>query len=240
VGDRVLNFGTSGLLYADNLVMYDRQTQSLWPQLTGLASVGVLTGTQLEAIPMGVVGWAQFRAAHTDSLVLTRETGFSRDYGRNPYVGYDEPEGGLLVEPPGGIDDRLPVKQRVIGIRNGDDSLALSRDRAVDTGVVEVRVGGREVVVLHAPGQASALGSERIDDGQEIGSIGVFEPRARGRALTFQRNGDRFVDDQTRSRWNILGESIGGPLEGARLPAQQHLDTFWFAWVAFQPDTRLE
>ncbi len=55
-----LDFGTSGMLYADNLVMYDRQTQSLWPQLTGLASVGAMTGTQLEAIPMGAVGWTQF------------------------------------------------------------------------------------------------------------------------------------------------------------------------------------
>ncbi len=54
---RMLSFGTSGMLYADNLVMYDRQTESLWPQLTGQASIGMLTGKQLTAIPMGVVGW---------------------------------------------------------------------------------------------------------------------------------------------------------------------------------------
>jgi hypothetical protein len=71
---RLLDFGTSGLLYADNLVMYDRQTESLWPQLTGRAAVGVLTGTQLKAIPMGIVGWADFRAAHPDAQVLTRVT----------------------------------------------------------------------------------------------------------------------------------------------------------------------
>jgi len=64
VGRRLLDFGTSGMLYADDLVTYDRQTESLWPQLTGQASVGVLTGTRLEAIPMGVVGWGQFRTAH--------------------------------------------------------------------------------------------------------------------------------------------------------------------------------
>jgi hypothetical protein len=185
VGGRLLDFGTSGLLYADNLVMYDRQTESLWPQLTGQASVGVLTGTQLEAVPMGVVGWEQFRTAHPDALVLTRETGFERDYGRNPYVGYDEPDGGLLVAPPGGTDGRLPVKQRVIGIRVGDDALAVSRDRVARAGVVDVSVGGRDLVILHAPGQASALDTSDISDGQEIGSIGVFEPRADGRRLTF-------------------------------------------------------
>ncbi len=66
-------FGVSGLLYADNLVMFDRATESLWPQLTGQASVGVRTGTQLRSIPMGTVGWAQFREEHPDALVLNRD-----------------------------------------------------------------------------------------------------------------------------------------------------------------------
>lgn len=241
VDGRLLDFGTSGMLYADNLVMYDRQTESLWPQLTGQASVGALTGTLLEAIPMGIVGWDQFRTAHPDAQVLTRETGFDRDYGRNPYAGYDEPAGALLVEPPGGTDGRLQVKERIIGIRVGDDALAVPRAQVSGAGAVEVRVGGRDLVILHAPGQASALDTEKIPEGQEIGSIGVFEPRADGgRQLTFQRQGQVFVDDQTGSRWNVLGEAFAGPLKGTLLPAQQHLDTFWFAWVAFQPDTRLD
>ena len=66
---RVLSFGTSGMLYADNLVMYHRQTESLWLQLAGRASNGVLTGEKLESIPMGTVAWGEFRGAHpTDVL----------------------------------------------------------------------------------------------------------------------------------------------------------------------------
>jgi hypothetical protein len=239
VGDRLLDFGTSGMLYADNLVMYDRQTESLWPQLTGQASVGVLTGTQLEAIPMGVVGWEQFRLAHPDALVLTRDTGFGRDYGRNPYVGYDEPDGGLLVTPPGGTDERLPVKARVVGIGSGHDALAVPRDEVASTGVVEVRVGGQDLVIWHLPGQSSALDAEQIPDGREIGSVAVFEPRADGRTLTWHRQDGEFIDDQTGSRWNILGQATSGPLKGTQLAPHRHLDTFWFAWVAFQPDTHL-
>ena len=87
VDGRVLSFGTSGMLYADNLVMYDRQTESLWPQLTGQAAIGALTGQQLVAIPMGVVAWTDFRDANPTALVLTRDTGFDRPYGSNPYVG---------------------------------------------------------------------------------------------------------------------------------------------------------
>lgn len=113
---RVLSFGTSGMLHADNLVMYDRQTESLWPQLTGSASNGFLTGTQLTAIPMGAVGWEDFRTAHPDALVLTRDTGFARPYGDNPYDGYDQPGTSPIFPLPEPTDDRLTAKTRVVGI----------------------------------------------------------------------------------------------------------------------------
>ncbi|MGA9749977.1 MAG: DUF3179 domain-containing protein [Nocardioides sp.] len=234
-----LDFGTSGMLYADNLVMYDRQTQSLWPQLTGLASVGAMTGTQLEAIPMGAVGWAQFREAHPDARVLTRETGHDRDYGANPYVGYDEPDGALLVPVPGGTDDRLLVKARVVGLGEGAGAVAVTRDLVSSRGVLEVSLDGQEVSVWHMPGQASALDEEQIAESRDVGSVVAYSPRVRGRDLTWRRSGAGFVDTQTGSRWNIAGEAVSGPLRGARLEPVRHLDTFWFAWVAFQPDTRL-
>lgn len=237
VDGRRLDFGTSGMLYADNLVMYDRQTESLWPQLTGEASVGVLTGSTLEAIPVGVTGWAQFRDAHPEALVLTRDTGFSRSYGSNPYVGYDKPNGGLLVEPPDGRDRRLQVKERVIGIRIGTDTIAVPRSEVASAGVLTLKLGSRELVLWHQPGQASALDTSEIQDGDDIGTVGVFQPRIGHQKLTFTTSGDGFVDAETGSTWNALGEATKGPLAGRRLAAQQHLDTFWFAWVAFQPET---
>lgn len=239
VDGRLLDFGTSGLLYADNLVMYDRQTESLWPQFTGQASVGALTGTQLTAIPMGVVGWDEFVAAHPDGLVLTRDTGYDRDYGRNPYPGYDDPDGGLLVEPPGGRDPRLPAKERVIGIRLGDLAVAVPRQTIADAGVLSLTAGGREVVLWHRPGQRSALDANTVAAGVEIGTVGVFDPRLRDRRLTFTAGPDGFHDAQTGSTWNVLGEAVAGPLRGRRLEPVSYLDTFWFAWVAFQPDTTL-
>jgi len=125
VNGEVLDLGTSGLLYADNLVMYDRQTQSLWPQLTGQASVGALTGPQVTAVPIGVVGWDQFVTAHPHALVLTRDTGHERDYGRNPIPGTTTPTGDFWsTDPPDERDPRLPVKERVIGTRLGDQAAA--------------------------------------------------------------------------------------------------------------------
>ena len=67
----------------------------------------------------------------------------------------------------------------------------------------------------------------------------MFEPVAGDRALSFERDGDGFVDDETDSRWNVLGEAVDGPLEGTVLEPVAHLDTFWFAWASFRPDTEI-
>ena len=239
VDGRILSFGTSGLLYADNLVMYDRQTESLWPQLTGQASIGVLTGTQLTAIPMGIVAWDDFKAMHPSAAVLSRETGFDRPYGKNPYVGYDDPDGDLLFGVPGRRDERLPVKERVVGISDGSDSVAVVRRSLVEQSPVEVTVGGRDLVLWHKSGQASALDEDTVASGADVGTVGVYEPVVGGRRLTFEADGEVFRDRETGSRWNILGHATGGALKGKRLKPYRHLDTFWFAWVTFHPDTEL-
>ncbi|TDO30428.1 uncharacterized protein DUF3179 [Kribbella sp. VKM Ac-2527] len=235
---RVLSFGTSGRLYADNLVMYDRQTESLWPQLTGQAALGVLTGTTLRAIPMGTVAWRDFRAVHSEAWVLTRDTGHRRPYGRNPYAGYDNPSGGLLFELPS-TDARLPVKERVVGVSRGHDAVAVVRSAIARTGVLEVTVEGKHLIMWHRPGQASALDDERIVRGRDVGTVAVFDPVVKGRRLHFIAVGNGFRDRETDSQWTVLGQATTGLLKGQRLVPHQHLDTFWFAWVAFHPETRV-
>jgi Protein of unknown function (DUF3179) len=89
VGERVLDFGTTGRLRFSDLVMYDRQTESWWQQFTGRGIVGHYAGTGLKKIASEIVSFADFAAAHPTGLVLSRETGYPRPYGRNPYTGYD-------------------------------------------------------------------------------------------------------------------------------------------------------
>lgn len=239
LGNRVLSFGTSGMLYADNLVMYDRQTESLWPQLTGQAAFGVLTGTELRAIPMGTVAWEDFRAANPRALVLSRDTGFSRPYGQNPYVGYDNPNGGLLFDLPDDVDARLRIKERVIGISNGNRHVAVVRASVAAASPAELTLGGRTLAVWFKPGQRSALDRETVAVGRDVGTVAVYVPVVDGRRLHFERDGDGFRDRETGSRWDILGRALSGPLDGTQLEPYRHLDTFWFAWVAFQPDTEV-
>ncbi|WP_454853626.1 DUF3179 domain-containing protein [Promicromonospora soli] len=247
VGDRILDFGTSGRLYASNLVMYDRQTESLWPQLTGTAAVGVLTGTALDSHPMIPVSWRDFREAHPDAWVLSRETGHSRNYGTNPYVGYDQPDTGLLFHTDPG-DGRLGLKTRILALTSQDlgadapgdvDRVAVARGAVAEDGVLEFTLGATDLVAWHLPGQASSLEDSTVAGGSDIGSVAVYEPVADGEQLTFTRDDSGFTDAETGSTWNILGDATDGPLAGQKLRAVPFIDTFWFTWATFQPDTRV-
>ena len=238
VGDRILSFGTSGALFNSSLVMYDRQTQSLWTHFNGAAVVGTLTGTQLELLPVQTTSWANFLANHPDGAVLTRDTGFSRPYGNNPYVGYDNAgEDPFLFR--GEIDERLAAKERVVSVRLNGDSSVVVLERLVADRVVSLEVGGQPLTVWHLPGTSSALDAQAIAEGRDVGAVGVFIPEVDGRLLTFTREADGFVDAETGSIWTIAGIASQGELAGARLEAVPHLDTFWFAIAAFEPDTQI-
>jgi hypothetical protein len=238
LGDRVLDFGTSGQLYNSALVMYDRQTESLWSHFTAEAVIGHLAGEELDVFPVSIVSWADWRAAHPDGLVLSRDTGHERDYGRNPYPGYDRLDTPAVLFR-GEVDGRLAAKERVIGIERDGEAVAVRLDELAEAGVLEVEIGDETLVTWVKPGTASALEAGTVAAGKDVGASGVFVPEADGQALTFTAAGDGFVDDQTGSRWNVLGEAEDGPLAGTQLESVVHVDTFWFAWGAFLPDTRI-
>jgi hypothetical protein len=238
VDGRVLDFGTSGMLFNSSLVMYDRQTESLWSHFTGEAVVGFLTGTRLDVLPVATVSWADWRAANPEGMVLSRETGHDRDYGVNPYPGYDDVTGSPFLFD-GEADGRLAAMERIIGLRTDTEAVAVRLDAVTDDGVATFDLDGRPVVVWLRPGTASALEGGAVDSGRDVGASGAFRPAADGRTLTFARSADGFVDDQTGSTWNVFGEAVDGPLTGTRLRPVTHVDTFWFAWAAFRPDSRI-
>jgi hypothetical protein len=239
LGDRVLTFGTSGSLYRSDLVMYDRQTESLFSQIEGRAIAGVLAGAQLDRVPVQTITWAQFRDANPDGYVLSRDTGATRDYGANPYAGYDDPASRPFLFD-GEPDPRLPPKERVAALGGDVDPVAVPLPVLAAAGVLELDVAGRPVVVWSVDGLRSALDSPEITQGRTIGATGAFDPVLDGRRLSFTRAPDgRFTDAETGSTWNVLGHALDGPFAGARLDPVEHLDTFWFAWAAFHPDTRI-
>jgi len=234
-------FGTSGSLYFANLVMYDRATESLWNQLDGRAVVGLLTGEVLTQVPSSMVAWGDFKEARPEALVLDRErTGASRPYGTNPYTGLDDPNGQPFLFQ-GDIDVRAKAMQRVVAIETESEAVAWALDALVEgeAAVTEGEIDGNPLVIFWKAGQASALDERDIAAGRDIGTVGVFSSVLDGQSLTFRAEGDVFVDQETATTWNVLGDAIEGPLSGSALEPVTFVRTFWFSWAAFRSDTQL-
>ena len=235
-------FGTSGNLYNANLVMYDRATESLWNQLDGRAVIGVLTGDVLTQVPSATMSWGTFKESRPDAQVLDRDrTGASRAYGTNPYTGLDDPNGQPFLFN-GDIDVRAKAMQRIVAVESDGAATAWTLDAiSNDAGAAasQVEFDGEPLVILWQGGEASALDTADITAGRDVGTVGVFSAVVNGQTLTFQADGDVFVDDQTSSTWNIFGEAETGSLSGTTLEPVTFVRTFWFSWAAFRPGTEL-
>ncbi|VAW34475.1 hypothetical protein MNBD_CHLOROFLEXI01-5140 [hydrothermal vent metagenome] len=217
--------------------MYDRRTETLWQQFTGEGIIGDKAGERLTFLPSGLISFANFREANPDGQILSRETGNPRDYGRNPYAGYDTVGSNPFLFR-GEIDGRLAAVSRVatVSLDNGID-VAYPLDVLLEVGVINDLQGETNLVVFHVGGTASALGASIIADAEDVGATGMFDPVLDGQLLTFSKDGDAIVDNETGSSWNILGQATSGDLEGQQLTRIIHGDHFWFSWAAFRPDT---
>jgi hypothetical protein len=236
VAGETLRFGVSGLLRKSDLVMWDRQTESLWQQINGEAIVGELAGTQLELIPTPIIAWEDFRESFPGGKVLSRDTGFSRAYGTNPYAGYDSSPSPFLFV--GELDDRYPAMERVVGVTVGGANKAYPFSILEGEGAVNDTVGGEPIAVLWgAPDTASALDARDIPEGRGVGTGVAYLRTVDGQVLTFQPAGeDAFRDQETGSTWDLLGSATAGPLQGKRLTPAAHTNHLWFAWAAFNAD----
>ncbi|NND72413.1 MAG: DUF3179 domain-containing protein [Rhodothermales bacterium] len=232
----IYDFGVSGMLRFSDLLMYDRQTESLWQQILGTAVVGELNGKQLHTFPSQIISFKQFYERHPDALVLSRNTGHTRDYGTNPYPGYDDIDDRPFLFR-GEIDDRLPPMERVVTVSIADAAKAYPYRVTRKRNVINDEVGTIKLVVFHTKGATSALDKSNIKKSEEIGSTGVFERMLDGQLLTFSYQKKRIVDTETNSVWDITGRSVEGPLAGRQLTPVTHGNYFSFAWFAFKPGT---
>ena len=236
LGDATLDFGVSGNLRNSDLVMWDRQTESWWQQLTGEGIVGTYAGYQLDLLPAQIISWGDFKTAFPSADVLSRETGYSRSYGNNPYAGYDRADQSPFLFK-GSPDDRLLPMERVAALELDGQPVAFPFLTLELEPVVNYSANGRDIVVLFQTGTASALDQSSIAESRDVGSTGVFEATLDGQLLTFRLGADGFTDNETNSVWNVLGQAISGPLAGQSLTPIVHANHFWFAWAAFAPET---
>ena len=236
---QVLDFGTTGRLRFSNLIMYDRQTETWWQQATGAGIAGKYAGSQLGFYPANIVSWQEFRHRYPDAEVLSRNTGYSRAYGRNPYAGYDNINNRpFLYRGPRTPDELLPMA-RVLTVDLPDEAVAYPYDTLEALHVINDLVAETPIAVFWQPGTASALDSGSIAAGRDVGTGASFSRSLDGRVLDFEWSDGAIRDRQTASTWSLLGEATEGPLEGSKLEAVVSINHFWFSWAAFRPETRI-
>jgi Protein of unknown function (DUF3179) len=219
--------------------MYDRQTETWWQQATGEAIAGELTGRQLEFYPAAIISWQDFKTSYPHGKILSRETGYLRDYGHNPYIGYDDVNNPpFLYQGPTTLD-QLPPVARVLTIDLSGDAVAYPYETLEKAGVANDTVGGKVVVIFWQPGTVSPLDSSSTASGRDVGTAAAFSRELDGQSLTFTFTEGKLIDEQTNSEWNVLGQAIAGESKGKQLIPVVSINHFWFSWAAFKPQTRI-
>ena len=237
-GDQVLDFGTTGRLRFSNLVMYDRQTETWWQQASGEGIAGLYAGDQLDFVPVLTLPWKDAKEGFQKASVLSRDTGYFRSYGRNPYYGYDT--GVPFLYRGDSVPDEIPMLARVVNVEINGEVKAYPYFLLEADKVVEDTVGGTTIVIFWSKGTASALDSAVIADGRDVGSANVFLPVIDGTTYSFRADGDIIIDNETQSRWNIAGFAVDGPLAGKRLTPVAAIQHFWFSSWAFNKDILIQ
>lgn len=154
IADQRLTFGVSGLLYNSDVLMYDRETESLWSQLIGESVSGKMKGTAIELVPMEYTTLGEWLKRYPETLVLSTETGYVRDYKRVVYSGYTETE--ALYFPVNNSSDQMFAKTRVIGLEIDGKFKAFPMDLLAKTnGTIKDTFAGQELLV-HYNGNANS------------------------------------------------------------------------------------
>ena len=131
------NFGVSGLLYNSDVLLYDRATESLWSQVLATAISGPLQGERLRLLPAIHTSWKDWQQRYPDSEVLALNTGYLRDYDRDPYAGYAaSPD---LYFPVAQRDQRFHPKAVVAGLLLDGEAMAWPLQQLDEAAVIELR-----------------------------------------------------------------------------------------------------
>ena len=228
VDGHALTFGTSGKLVNSNLVMYDRQTDSEWPQMLGAAINGPNKGNQLEQFPTIWTTWGRWKARYPNTEVLSLQTGFARDYGYDPYGSYRQTNTYYQQDGPFfpvlASSDALTPKKVVIGIKFEDGSMAaIPKDELRANGILSGTHNDQAFVAIY---------NRQLEDAL------VYSRTVGNETLNFRLE-NQTVDEETGSEWNIWGQATSGELQGTQLRYLDSFDAMWFAWYAYFPDTTI-
>jgi hypothetical protein len=222
---RTLSFGVSGMLWRENLVMYDRETDSWWAQATGRAIRGPLEGSTLRMLPSDMMTWKEWRTRHPDTLVLSKiESG--RAQGTSDVYTRYHGSGNLGVTGRTRLEGRgVGVKTLVLGFRFDGRAFAAVLDDLATEPVLIASAPGEPFVIVATPDGSGAR---------------AFRAGPHRFAVRKGSGAPVLVDESTGSEWNAFeGVATSGTLATTRLELVPATLAYWFAWRAFFPDTTL-
>ncbi len=227
--------GTTGKLYENNLVFYDRLTDSYWSQMLTLAITGEHMGTELPVQSAIETTWNTWKAMHPNTKVLSRDTGQARDYDRNPYAGY---EFSSSIWFPTSFDksqkpyNLFHEKTKTLVLRDENNQVYLFPfPELAKTPVLNARIGDEDVVIVYdqvnnlvVPFKADL--NQSISPSFSIGDGSIIDSTLTMGLMVFE--------DTSGTTWNMKGEAIAGPLKGMKLIQYDNAyNAYWFAATAF-------
>ncbi len=217
-------FGVSGLLYNTNLMPFDRATGSIWSQMTLKSVNGPRIGTPAQTFQVIETSWKTFKQYFPQTTVVSTNTGFNRPYGSFPYGDYKSNNQRLLF-PVSVVDNRLPGKDRVVGLivdnkskvypfRNFSDSIETINDA----------FNGKKIVLVASKLKNFGMVYQRVlPDGTEL----TFTPA--------QNSAPAVMTDNEGNGWDLFGRAVSGPRSGVELPQTLSYIAYWFSWTPFNP-----
>jgi hypothetical protein len=216
-----LTFDVLGLLEGV-FRMRDRQTGSIWTHLDGKAIAGPLEGKRLEIVPIPQTTWGEWKADHSETLVLDPDTPFQDRYVRPVRIGVFNPNEAIFG------DDRLPSNTLVVGVEVGGVYKGYPISELEMAGsVVNDTIAGQPVVVIYDPISRTGVAYLRQIDGRSLEFYNASE------------DGYEIRDRATGSRWDVHGRTLDGAYGEARLEFVPSFISEWYGWSAYHPESQL-
>jgi len=234
INGSVTEFGVSGLLFKNNLIPYDRNTDSNWSQMFQQSVNGILSGLHAPIYTVIETSWATWKELYPESKVLSTDTGFSRNYSGFTYGSDYSTNNNRILFPIENDDGRLPRKERVLGVidegETGSESavkafplagfgtgFTVIRDQVGTTGYIVVGSSGRDISAAFQP---------KFSDGTVVSD---------GPLTALQNQLPAVMEDETGNRYDLFGYVLEGPDEGKHLAPANAYTGYWFGWADFFP-----
>ena len=225
----VQTFGTAGFLYQSNLILYDRDTLSLWSQMLEQAIFGPRLLDIPEKLQVVETTWATWLQMYPETLLMTDATGFANPYGLYPYGSY-KTDSSLLFLVDNAFDLRLHRKTRVLGINVGTASKVYPLDTfSGGVEVVNEKVGSMDVIAVGSASQNFAVVFNReLEDCTTLDFTAV------------QNRLPVVMVDNEGTEWDVFGNAVSGPRSGDSLQKTNSYIAYWFAWTAFFSNVEIQ